>query len=144
MTTQTSARAAIDAITGHEAWAIIRRSTRAGDRDTVGIIGGSRSEVGSILDVPLEEGAPGEGHVADRLVAIPFRQVAERGFEVHDDGAPLAVVEIEQEEEVALADLLTVLPDLPIEFEDRGLHELKGLDEPRRLFAVRHAVAQSA
>jgi len=24
-----------------------------------------------------------------------------------------------------------------IEFEDRGLHELKGLDEPRRLFAVR-------
>jgi pimeloyl-ACP methyl ester carboxylesterase len=31
-----------------------------------------------------------------------------------------------------------------IEFEDRGLHELKGLDEPRRLFAVRHAVAQTA
>jgi class 3 adenylate cyclase len=27
-----------------------------------------------------------------------------------------------------------------IEFEDRGLHELKGLDEPRRLFAVRQAV----
>jgi pimeloyl-ACP methyl ester carboxylesterase len=26
-----------------------------------------------------------------------------------------------------------------IEFEDRGLHELKGLDEPRRLFAVRPA-----
>jgi hypothetical protein len=24
-----------------------------------------------------------------------------------------------------------------IDFEDRGLHELKGLDEPRRLFAVR-------
>ena len=23
-----------------------------------------------------------------------------------------------------------------IEFEDRGLHELKGLDEPRRLYAV--------
>ena len=31
-----------------------------------------------------------------------------------------------------------------IEFEDRGLHELKGLDEPRRLFAVRRADAQSA
>jgi pimeloyl-ACP methyl ester carboxylesterase len=27
-----------------------------------------------------------------------------------------------------------------IEFEDRGLHELKGLDEPRRLFAVRQPV----
>ena len=28
-----------------------------------------------------------------------------------------------------------------IEFEDRGLHELKGLDEPRRLYAVRSVTA---
>jgi class 3 adenylate cyclase len=28
-----------------------------------------------------------------------------------------------------------------IEFEDRGLHELKGLDEPRRLYAVRNGAA---
>ncbi len=28
-----------------------------------------------------------------------------------------------------------------IDFEDRGLHELKGLDEPRRLFAVRNGTA---
>ena len=28
-----------------------------------------------------------------------------------------------------------------IEFEDRGLHELKGLDEPRRLYAVRNDAA---
>jgi class 3 adenylate cyclase len=28
-----------------------------------------------------------------------------------------------------------------IEFEDRGLHELKGLDEPRRLYAVRGTTA---
>ena len=30
-----------------------------------------------------------------------------------------------------------------IEFEDRGLHELKGLDEPRRLYAVRDGAAAS-
>jgi class 3 adenylate cyclase len=30
-----------------------------------------------------------------------------------------------------------------IDFEDRGLHELKGLAEPRRLFAVRHPPAHS-
>ncbi|MDE0778940.1 MAG: phenazine-specific anthranilate synthase component I, partial [Nocardioides sp.] len=86
------ARAAIDALIGHEAWAIIRRSTRVGDRDTVGLIGGSRSEVDSLLDVPLESGPPEPGRVADRLLAIPFRQVAERGFEAHDDGTPLVVV----------------------------------------------------
>ena len=54
MTTPLAARDAIAALQGHEAWAIIRRSTRAGDRDTVGLVGGRRTEVASILDVPLE------------------------------------------------------------------------------------------
>jgi class 3 adenylate cyclase len=31
-----------------------------------------------------------------------------------------------------------------IEFEDRGLHELKGLDEPRRLYAVRSGATAAA
>src|SRR5215831_746431 len=92
-----SARDAIAALQGHEAWAIIRRSTRAGDRETVGLVGGRRHVVESILDVPLETGAPEAGHVADRLVAIPFRQVRERGFEAHDDGTPLVVVDVESE-----------------------------------------------
>ena len=95
MTHTTSARDAIAAVQGHEAWAIIRRSTRAGDRDTVGVVGGRRREVASLLDVPLEEGVPETGHIADRLLAIPFRQVRERGFEAHDDGTPLVVVDIE-------------------------------------------------
>ena len=42
MTNTRSAREAIAALQGHEAWAIIRRSTRAGDRDTVGLVGGRR------------------------------------------------------------------------------------------------------
>jgi len=76
----------------HEAWAIIRRSTRAGDRDTVGLVGGRHHVVESVLGVPLEDGPPNGGHVADRLLAIPFRQVAERGFEAHDDGTPQLAV----------------------------------------------------
>ncbi len=60
MTNTTSAREAIAALQGHEAWAIIRRSTRAGDRDTVGLVGGKRRVVESLLDVPLESGAPAE------------------------------------------------------------------------------------
>ena len=67
------ARAAIEQVRGHEAWAIIRRSTRAGDRDTVGLVGGRRSVVESLLDVPLESGPATDGHIADRLLAIPYR-----------------------------------------------------------------------
>src|SRR3954447_24036685 len=103
MTTTTTAREAIAAVQGHEAWAIIRRSTRAGDRDTVGVVGGRRHVVESILDVPLEEGGPEAGHVADRLLAVPFRQVRERGFEAHDDGPPLVVVDVETELEFTVA-----------------------------------------
>ncbi|ANH37512.1 Anthranilate synthase component 1, pyocyanine specific [Nocardioides dokdonensis FR1436] len=114
------ARAAIEAIQGHEAWAIIRRSTRAGDKDTVGLVGGRRSVVESLLDVPLEEGPPADGHLADRLLAIPFRQVAERGFEAHDDGTPLVVVDVETELEFSVAEVIEAIDDTGVEFTDRG------------------------
>ena len=120
MTNTTAAREAIAAIQGHEAWAIIRRSTRAGDRDTVGLVGGRRSVVESILDVPLAEGVPEAGHIADRLVAIPFRQVRERGFEAHDDGTPLVVVDVETELEFSVAEVVDAIDDTGVEFADRG------------------------
>src|SRR6478672_8846915 len=120
MSSTTDARAAIEALQGHEAWAIIRRSTRAGDRDTVGLVGGRRHVVESILDVPLEQGVPDDGHIADRLVAISFRQVRERGFEAHDDGTPLVVVDVETEREFSVAEVIEAIDDTGIEFADRG------------------------
>ena len=112
----TSAAAALDALVEHEAWALIRLR----DSSTVTLVGGTRSEVGSLTDVPLEEGVPGDGRRFDRLLAVPFRQVTERGFEAHDDGAPLTVVRLESETEVPLEEMLVALPDEPVEFTDRG------------------------
>src|SRR5919205_733046 len=114
------ARAAIAALQGHEAWAIIRRSTRAGDRDTVGLVGGRRRVVESLLDVPLETGSPEAGHIADRLLAVPFRQVRERGFEAHDDRTPLVVVDVESELEFSVAEVVEAIDRVPVEFADRG------------------------
>jgi phenazine biosynthesis protein phzE len=109
-------RALLDGIQGHEAWAVIRRKAEA----TAGIVGGRRSEVASILDIPLETGTPAAGRSADRLVAVPFRQVAERGFDAIDDGTPLVVVDIDEEHEVGVDELVAALPESPIEFADRG------------------------
>jgi 2-amino-4-deoxychorismate synthase len=114
------ARQAIADLQGHEAWAIIRRSTRAGDRDTVGLVGGRRGVVESLLDVPLEQGVPEPGHIADRLLAVPFRQVAERGFRAHDDGTPLVVVEVDSEREFSVAEVVDAIDEVPVEFADRG------------------------
>src|ERR1041384_334844 len=113
MTNTTSAREAIAAVQGHEAWAIIRRSTRAGDRDTVGLVGGRRRVVESLMDIELETGIPEADHIADRLVAIPFRQVRERGFEAHDDGTPLVVVDVESEREFSVAEGVEAIDAVP-------------------------------
>jgi len=107
---------ALDELTGREAWAVIRIR----DSDTVTLVGGSRSEVESLLEVPLEQGVPEVGRRFDRLLAVPFCQVAERGFEAHDDGAPLTVVRIDFEAEVSTEFLLKVLPNEDVAFEDRG------------------------
>jgi phenazine biosynthesis protein phzE len=111
-----AARKALDAMLRHEAWAVVRLR----DSSTVTLVGGTRSEVERLVDVPLEEGPAPAGRRFDRLVAIPFRQVAERGFEAHDDGTPLVVVDIGSEAEVPLAELVAVLPDELVEFTDRG------------------------
>ena len=130
-TSASEAGEAIAALREHEAWAIIRRSTRAGDRDTVGLVGGRRHVVESVLDVPLEDGPPNAGHVADRLLAIPFRQVAERGFEAHDDGTPLVVVDVESEREFTVA-VVEAIDDTGVELADWGGFET-GDDEYAKL-----------
>ncbi|CAA9369970.1 MAG: 2-Amino-2-deoxy-isochorismate synthase [uncultured Nocardioidaceae bacterium] len=112
----TSAGAALEQLQEHEAWAVIRIK----DAPTVTLVGGTRSEVASLMDVPLEDGTPAPGRRFDRLLAVPFRQVAERGFEAHDDGAPLTVVDIDFEAELPFAELLEALPDEDVAFRDRG------------------------
>jgi phenazine biosynthesis protein phzE len=124
-----AARVAFEALLLHEAWAAIRLSPRnAGDPPTVTLVGGSRRELDRLLDVPLEEGPPPEGRRFDRLLAIPFRQVAERGFEAHDDGTPLVVVDIATETELPVPDVLEALVDEGVDFLDRGGFETSDSD----------------
>ncbi|HET6698627.1 MAG TPA: anthranilate synthase family protein [Nocardioidaceae bacterium] len=111
-----AAAQALEELLGCEAWALVRLR----DAATVTLVGGSRTQVERLVDVPLEEGAPAPGRRFDRLLAVPFRQVAERGFEAHDDGTPLVVVDLDHEAEVPLADLLAALPDDPVQLADRG------------------------
>ena len=101
---------------------------------------GRRTEVESILDIPLETGVPEHGKVADRLVAVPFRQVRERGFDAIDDGTPLVVVDIDVEHEVHAS--TTCSPRCrrgdrdrrPGRLRDlrRGLRDRRRVDHPRR------------
>src|SRR5690348_3944547 len=113
---QPSAHVALEQVTGQQAWAVIRLR----DSDTVTLVGGPLVPTERLTDIPVGTGVPEEGRRFDTLVAVPFRQVAERGFDVHDDATPLAVVDIRTEIEVPLADLIAALPDEDVTFTDRG------------------------
>ena len=94
------------------------------------------AEVASILDIPLESGPPPEGRQCDRLVAVPFRQVGERGFEAHDDGTPLVVVEVETEREFSVADVVDAIDDVAVDFVDRGGFETDDDDYAKVVEAI--------
>ncbi|MCD9155372.1 anthranilate synthase family protein [Aeromicrobium duanguangcaii] len=103
----------LDDLLAQPAFALIRGR----ENDRVTLIGGPRLDVEKLAEVPLAQGA---GPAWDHLVLVPFAQVAERGFEAHQDGTPLSVIEARLNEDVALADLLEVLPSGEIELADRG------------------------
>jgi phenazine biosynthesis protein phzE len=103
----------LDDLLGQPAFALIR----VRDADTVTLIGGTRTDVETLADIPL---AAGTGRRWDHLVLVPFAQARERGFEAHQDGTPLSVIDATTQGEVSLADLLVELPDTPIELADRG------------------------
>jgi phenazine biosynthesis protein phzE len=111
-----SASTALAQVTGQQAWAVIRLR----DSETVTLLGGPLVPTERLADIPMPEGAPEPGHRFDTLVAVPFRQVTERGFEAHDDGTPLAVVSVATELEVPLAELIAALPEEEVAFTDRG------------------------
>ncbi|MFS0883678.1 anthranilate synthase family protein [Aeromicrobium sp. 179-A 4D2 NHS] len=103
----------LDDLLAQPAFALIRGR----ETDRVTLIGGPRTDVERLADVPL---ADGPGPSWDHLVLVPYAQVVERGFEAHQDGTPLSVIEARVNQDVALADLLEALPDAPIDLADRG------------------------
>ena len=90
---------------------------RVRDADTVTLVGGTRTDLEKLTDVPLTAGV---NRAWDQLVLVPYAQVRERGFEAHQDGTPLSAIAIEHEEHIPLTELLELLPDAPIEFTDKG------------------------
>ncbi len=94
---------------------------RSREADTVTLVGGERFDVESLADIPVLDEPTGHASTTwDHLVLVPFAQVRERGYEAQQDGTPLSVIRAALVAEVPLADLLEQLPDVPVEFADRG------------------------
>jgi phenazine biosynthesis protein phzE len=103
----------LDELLAQPAFALIR----VRESDTVTLVGGPRTDLESLADIPLRAGT---GRAWDHLVLVPYAQARERGFEAHQDGTPLSSIEVAYSAEVPLEELLAELPDVPVEFTDRG------------------------
>ncbi|MFI0766894.1 anthranilate synthase family protein [Streptomyces sp. NPDC021218] len=100
-------------------FALLHRRTPGRAPDTVEVLLGPVGEVARLTDIPLPTGAPEDGApVADALALVPFRQIRERGFEVRDDGTPLAVLRPRESYELPLAEALEALPAHRVRVED--------------------------
>lgn len=93
-------------------FALLRRRTPGRDHDHVELLIGGVREVDRLADLPVGS--------APALALVPFRQIAERGFDVRDDGTPLSVLVADETHELELAELLAALPAHDVRVEDRG------------------------
>ncbi|MFH8481809.1 anthranilate synthase family protein [Streptomyces sp. YIM 132580] len=93
-------------------FALLRRRTPGRDHDHVEVLIGRVREAERLADLPV--GA------APALALVPFRQIAERGFDVRDDGTPLSVLVADETHELELAEVLAALPAHDVVVEDRG------------------------
>lgn len=83
-------------------FALLRRRTPGHDQDTVKVLIGRVREADRLAGLPVGE--------QPSLALVPFRQIAERGFDVRDDGTPLSVLVAEETYELPLAEVLDRLP----------------------------------
>ncbi|GAA0609642.1 anthranilate synthase family protein [Streptomyces crystallinus] len=93
-------------------FALIRRRTPGRAHDVVELLVGGVREVERLADIPCGE--------RPSLALVPFRQIRERGFDVRDDGTPLAVLEAEEAYELPLAEVLEALPRHEVAVEGGG------------------------
>lgn len=89
----------------------------ARDGSTVELLTGDVVDVELLADIPLtdESGSPREV-----LALVPFRQVRERGFECHDDGAPLRCLLVGERVSIPRDAALAQLPTEPVALADAG------------------------
>jgi phenazine biosynthesis protein phzE len=115
-TSSASARDLLDTICSHRPppFAILFRPTMPGQPV-------AEVMIGDVIQVPLIADLPADDPDGPPVLAIvPFRQLAERGFEVVDDGAPLLALRVRQQARLPLADLLDRLPPSAGPFDETG------------------------
>lgn len=102
---------------GH-AFALLHRPGSAPDA-CVEVLTGELLEVDGLAQLPLSEGLLGDAR-HDLLVAVPYRQITERGFACRDDHAPLLAMRVARQGVLGLDQALAELPEQELRVSEAG------------------------
>ncbi|MBA8816507.1 phenazine biosynthesis protein phzE [Microbacterium halimionae] len=83
----------------------------------VEVLTGDVVDVDVLADIPLLDAS---GTPQEVLALVPYRQVRERGFECHDDGAPLRCVVVGERALITRQDAISTLPAREIPLSEAG------------------------
>jgi phenazine biosynthesis protein phzE len=89
----------------------------ARDEATIEVLTGDVVDVDLLADIPLTDA---DGAAQEVLALVPFRQVRERGFVCHDDGAPLRCLIVRDRTVIDRDAAIAQLPTAPIPLTDAG------------------------
>jgi phenazine biosynthesis protein phzE len=89
----------------------------ARDGADVEILTGTVVDVDLLAEIPL---VGADGSPQEVLALVPYRQVRERGFECHDDGAPLRCIVVTERGTLPRDEAMRVLPATPVPLYDTG------------------------
>ncbi len=85
--------------------------------DDVEILTGSVIDVDLLADIPLTDA---DGVAREVFAMVPYRQVRERGFVAHDDGAPLRCLVVDEHARAPRGAFVATLPTAPVALRDGG------------------------
>jgi 2-amino-4-deoxychorismate synthase len=106
----------------------------AREGSTIELLIGDVVDVDLLADIPLEDA---HGSPQEVLALVPFRQVRERGFECHDDGAPLRCLIVRDRAVIDRDEALAQLPSAPVPLTDAGFD----IDDDDYATIVRRVIA---
>ncbi len=100
-------------LSGNQPFCLIQKQ----DGEEILLLLGEARQYEYLQDIPRKHGPAGDTRRFDTISMIPFCQIKERGYPVHDEGEKIRTILVEEQAAIRISDLLARLPSSPVRLE---------------------------
>jgi phenazine biosynthesis protein phzE len=98
-------------LSGNAAFCLIQKQ----DSEEILVLLGKADQYGYLKDIPRKHGPAGDRRLYDTISLVPFCQIKERGFEVHDEGEKIRTIVVDRQTTIFKDDLAGLFPSRQIQ-----------------------------